>query len=212
MHVISQTKSTVVAISAPKSLPEQLLLLSNDGTLALVSEIDLTPILSLPSTSTASPITQTFKVHHAISTFSFLPASILSLIPNPTRAHVIFIVRTFAPRASSASLVEIGKKSFKKTKRPSSAAVIDAAEVEIAQGGTTTTGESSSEIEIILVDPEVKEESGEKSAKIISLGKVVVSGTQVGVSENGYVSAIGKLCSFPYSVPLSFTNQCSLFL
>lgn len=105
---------------------------------------------------------------------------------------MIFIVKTFKARASSVSLVEIGKKSFKKTKRPSSASVIEAAETAEEK----VSEEVQSEIEVILVDPQVTEEES-KIARIISFGKVVVSGSQVGVSEDGFVSA---LCKIPFSL------------
>lgn len=105
----------------------------------------------------------------------------------PPRAHLVFIVRTFSPSSSPTSLVEIGKKKFKKTKRPSSATVIEEAEnAEMVQ-------EAGSEIEVVLVDPQVTRD-GEASAGIVSLGKVVVPGTQVGVSEDGFVSALGESC------------------
>lgn len=86
-------------------------------------------------------------------------------------------------------MVEIGKKSFKKTKRPSSAAVNDAAEEQKLNGGTS---EVHAEIEVVLIDPDVKGES-ESMVGTISLGKVSVLGSQVGVSEDGYVSAIGEI-------------------
>ena len=81
--------------------------------------------------------------------------------------------------------VEIGKKKFKKTKRPSSAAVIE----EVENGETVQ--EAGSEIEVVYVDPQVTRD-GESRAGIVSLGKVVVPGTQVGVSEDGFVSALGQ--------------------
>lgn len=93
-------------------------------------------------------------------------------------------MRSYPAEEESLSLVEIGKKKFKKTKRPSAASVIE--EAELAPQSKTATAE----VEVVLVDPEV-DTDGEMSAGLVSLGRVVVSGTQVGVSEEGFVSALG---------------------
>jgi hypothetical protein len=84
-------------------------------------------------------------------------------------------------------MVEISQKKFKKTKRPSSAAVIE--EVENIEGGASG---STTEIEVVLVDPEVISEDGSASGQIMSLGKTRVAGAQVGISEDGFVSALGE--------------------
>lgn len=97
------------------------------------------------------------------------------------------------PKEFSPSLVEIGKKKFQKTKRPSSAMVIDEAEAKgvDAQG---KQDESRSEIEVVLLDPEVEiEDEMEAQPKMVSLGTVKVAGEQVVVSESGFVSTLGAL-------------------
>lgn len=108
------------------------------------------------------------------------------------QAHIAIIVRSFASSATkasadSASLAEIGKKKFKKTPRPSASAVIEAAE---------TSNESPStknEIEIVLLDPEVKSEDGTASKSgVVSLGRVTVEADQLVVSDDGFVTSLSK--------------------
>lgn len=83
-------------------------------------------------------------------------------------------------------MVEISKKKFKKTKRPSSAAIIDAADEE----KTISTSGEAVEIEVVLVDTEVID-AGVTCVGIVSLGKVSVAGAQVVVSEAGFVTSVG---------------------
>jgi hypothetical protein len=194
LFVDSQTATTVVGLAAPRTLPDQLLVLSSSGALSLSSEADLSVIASLrPSAS--EPLAQSLNVYQLTPTSSFVPAAIHSLVSTASHAHLAFVVRSFPAPITAPSLVEISKKTFKKMKRPSSAAVIDAADRE----GSDANQNLSSEIEVILVDPSVVRD-GEPSVGIVSLGSVRVPGTQVGVSEDGFVSALGTVLFFPARV------------
>ena len=138
-------------------------------------------------TASGTPTSQTLRTFPIHATTSFLPPSITTLLPTRKGAHLVIIVRKFAVLKKDAqSLVDIGKKKFKKTKRPSSAAVIDEAE---AKGADVQQDESRSEIEVVLLDPEVEvEDEMEAQPKMVSLGTVKVAGDQVVVSESGFVS------------------------
>lgn len=184
LTLFSKTPAPLSAIAAPRTLPQNLILLSSTGALSLAAEADLSLLATLDAPSSA-PLSQSLQTYPISSTSSFIPSHILSLMSTPPRAHLIFVVRTYATSSSPTSLVEIGKKKFKKTKRPSSAAVIE----EVENGETVQ--EAGSEIEVVYVDPQVTRD-GESRAGIVSLGKVVVPGTQVGVSEDGFVSALGQ--------------------
>ncbi|ORY90239.1 hypothetical protein BCR35DRAFT_299835 [Leucosporidium creatinivorum] len=215
--IVYPTSAPISALLAPRTLPNHLLLLAATGSLALATSENLSIVASL-GTSSGTPISQslhTFPIH---STTSFLPPSITSLLPTRKGAHLVLIVRKYAlPKESSPSLVEIGKKKFKKTKRPSSAMVIDEAEAK----GADVQGkqdESRSEIEIVLLDPEVEiEDEMEAQPKMVSLGTVKVAGEQVVVSESGFVSTLGAngvLSSFRLTYPsaLATTTYADLFL
>ena len=86
-------------------------------------------------------------------------------------------------------MVEIGKKKFKKTKRPSSASLIDAADEEVVDAVV----EKQMEIELVLLDPEVVNEEGIVCVGVASLGTVAIDGVQVVVSEQGFVTSLGKI-------------------
>lgn len=107
----------------------------------------------------------------------------------------MLVVRKFAlpKQESSPGLAEISKKKFKKTKRPSSAMVIDEAEAQgVNAAASGRQDESRSEIEVVLLDPEVEiEDEMEAQPKMVSLGTVKVDGEQVVVSESGFVSTFG---------------------
>jgi len=57
-----------------------------------------------------------------------------------------------------------------------------------------------SEVEVVIIDGAVEEESGEQVAHVTSLGKVEVPGLEVVVSEEGFVTALGKWRMHPASV------------
>ncbi|GAA5865087.1 hypothetical protein JCM1840_005735 [Sporobolomyces johnsonii] len=190
----------LAALAVPRTLPSHLVFLSSSGSLALAPSSDLTSLVSLPYAAESSepapaPTSQTLRLVpvSAASAPSFLPASLIALLPptaSKSRAHLAIIVRTFA-RASSTtasdsptSLVEIGKKKFKKTARPSSAAVIDAVD-EVATRQTN-------EIEIVLLDPEVSvEDEMEPRQGVVSLGRLEAEADKVVVSDDGFVTSLG---------------------
>lgn len=86
-------------------------------------------------------------------------------------------------------MVEIAQKKVKKSKRPSAAHVIEEAE---GAENVEASGGVRSEVEVVLIDGAVEEEGGEKRAHVKSLGKVEVAGTEVVVSEEGFVTALSK--------------------
>ena len=182
----TQIASPLAGLLAPRTLPEHLVLLSTSGVLSLSPSSDLTLAASLPPTSIRST-SQTLHLYPTASS-SLLPAAIQSLIPSSSKAHLAFVVRTSAAQKLPAeSLVEISKTKFeKKAKRPSSAAVIQEADEKREQERLQC------QIELALLDPEVMRD-GVVGMGIVSLGKVHVKGSQVVVSEDGFVSL---LCSF----------------
>ncbi|KAI5474491.1 hypothetical protein MNV49_003214 [Pseudohyphozyma bogoriensis] len=184
--VVYPTPAPLSAIVAPRTLPAHLVLLSSTGELSLATE-ELSPLVALPQPS-ASPSTQTIRIHTLNSSSTILPPSITSLITTPSRAHLIFVVRTFAGSADETSLVEISKKKFKKTKRPASVAVIDQADSDVP---AEKSGGSRTEVEIVLLDLAVKKD-GETSPGMISLGTVNVPGSQAVISEDGFVTSLGS--------------------
>lgn len=171
---------------------------------------------SLPAPSSA-PSSQTLRLLPISSTSapSFLPASLVALLP-PTaasEAHLAIIVRTYsAPAASSsspepASLVEIGKKKFKKTPRASAASVIDAAD---ASAEKEVKGGKKHEIELVVLDPKVSlPDEMEARLSLASLGRIEVEGEQVVVSDDGFVTALSANGTLASS-RLSFTSAPTL--
>lgn len=93
-------------------------------------------------------------------------------------------------------MVEISKKKFKKTKRPSSASLIDAADEEVVE----SAGEKQMEIELVLLDAEVVNEGGIVCVGVVSLGTVAIDGTQVVVSEQGFVTSLGLSISIIFVI------------
>ena len=83
------------------------------------------------------------------------------------------------------------KKKVKKSKRPSAVHVMEEAEAAGA-GSAQAAGGGRSEVEVVIVDGAVEEEGGEKVARVTSLGKVELGGSEVVVSEEGFVTALGK--------------------
>ncbi|GAA5949785.1 hypothetical protein JCM3765_007689 [Sporobolomyces pararoseus] len=215
----------LAALAVPKTLPSHLVFLSSSGSFALAPSNDLTSLVSLPyhsgeTSSSAGPVPslQTLRLIPVSSTSapSFLPASLTALLPpssSTMSAHIAIIVRSFASSSStktsvdSASLTEIGKKKFKKTPRPSASAVIEAAETSTESHGM------KNEIEIVLLDPEVKSEDGTASRSgVVSLGRVTVEADKVVVSDDGFVTSLtsdGTLSSSRLSVPSSAADSYS---
>lgn len=81
-------------------------------------------------------------------------------------------------------MVDISKRKFKKTARPSSAAVIDATATQ------DIDTHAHVEIEVVLVDTEVESE-GAKCVGIVSLARVMLPSSMVVVSEAGFVTSLG---------------------
>ncbi|BGP28423.1 hypothetical protein JCM10296v2_000155 [Rhodotorula toruloides] len=210
----------LAALAAPRTLPSHIVFLSASGALALAPADDLTSLASLPAPSTSTPFTrQTLRLFpiSPSSAPNFLPPALVASLPAGSEAHLALIVRSrpslkTSAEGSPSSLVEIGNKKFKKTPRPSSSAVIDAADVT-----STAPVSEESEVEIVLVDGEVSlPEEFEPRLGLVSLGKVEVKGRQVVVSDEGFVTALssdGVLSSFRLSIPPSFVvdTYSSLF-
>lgn len=203
--MLLQISSTLSALLAPRSLPNHLLLLASSGSLALATSDALSVVASL-STSSGTPTSQAlhvFPLTAQSSVATVLPSSIRNLLPTQRKGpHLLFVTRCFgastASSAAGASLAEIGKKKFKRTKRPSSAAVIEEAE---ARGTDVLDAQDESsmhtEIEIVLLDPEVEVEGDvEAQPRFASLGSVTVSADEaadhVVVSEEGIVSTFSS--------------------
>ncbi|BGO99054.1 RNA binding protein [Rhodotorula toruloides] len=211
----------LAALAAPRTLPSHIVFLSSSGALALAPADDLTSLASLPAPLTSTPFTrQTLRLIPISPTSApdFLPPALVASLPAGSRAHLALIVRsrTSSPKpaaeGSPSSLVEIGKKKFKKTPRPSSSAVIDAADAT-----SIAPVSEESEVEIVLVDAEVNvPDEFEPRLGLVSLGKVEVKGRQVVVSDEGFVTALSSdsvLSSFRLSIPPSFVvdTYSSLF-
>lgn len=200
-----QISSTLSALQAPRSLPNHLLLLASSGSLALATSENLSVVASLP-TSSGVPTRQTLRAVHLTATSpatALLPAALRSLLPSHRKgAHLLFVTRhyqsqpeDFSATAATGLLSEIGNKKFKKTKRPSSAAVIDEAEARGADSQESGATEHRTEIELVLLDPEVEvEDSIEARARLVSLGSVVIDSSeaaeQVVVSDAGIVTTL----------------------
>ncbi|GAA6041625.1 hypothetical protein JCM8097_007773 [Rhodosporidiobolus ruineniae] len=195
----------LAALSAPRTLPSHIAFLSSSGALALAPSDDLMSLASLPAPSSSSitpPVSQTLRlipVSSTSSTASFLPSGLTELLPSgsSSEAHVAVIVRTYATdapapaAAEGASLVEIGKKKFKKTPRPSASAVSDAA--ELAASAKPAQGGRRNEVEVVLLDPKVNvPDEMEARLGLISLGSIEVEGEQVVVSDDGFVTALSS--------------------
>ncbi|GAA5992021.1 hypothetical protein JCM5350_006252 [Sporobolomyces pararoseus] len=214
----------LAALAVPKTLPSHLVFLSTSGSFALAPSNDLTSLVSLPYNSQESstpagsvPTSQSLRLIPVSSTSapSCLPASLTSLLPPSSsnmQAHIAIIVRSFASSetkasADSASLAEIGKKKFKKTPRPSASAVIEAAET------LNESNNTKNEIQVVLLDPEVKSEDGTASKSgVVSLGRVTVEADQVVVSDDGFVTSFtseGTLSSSRLAVPSAGADSYS---
>lgn len=199
MSCLSQISEPLAALAAPRTLPSHITFLSSSGALALAPADDLTSLASLPAPTSDSPAaSQSLRLLHVSSTSapSFLPPSLVAALPpsSSSKAHLGFVVRSHEPTAApaeGASLIEAGKKKFKKAPRPSSSAVIDAADAA-GPSSVPARGAKRSEIEIVLLDPEVAmADEFEPRLGLISLGKVSVDGEQVVVSDEGIVTVLG---------------------
>ncbi|BGP44370.1 hypothetical protein JCM10450v2_000181 [Rhodotorula kratochvilovae] len=202
----------LAALAAPRTLPSHITFLSSSGALALAPADDLTSLASLPAPATDSPaVSQSLRLLPISSTSSpaFLPSSLVAALPpsSASKAHLGFVVRSYAASAlaEGSSLIEVGKKKFKKAPRPSSSAVIDAADAA-GPSAAATQGATRNEIELVLLDPEVAvPDEFELRKGLISLGKVAVQGEQVVVSEEGIVTVLGSDGTLAAS-RLSFTS------
>ncbi|BGP21279.1 hypothetical protein Rt10032_c19g6257 [Rhodotorula toruloides] len=203
----------LAAVAAPRTLPSHIVFLSSSGALALAPADDLTSLASLPAPSPSTAFTrQTLRLIPISPTSApdFLPPALVQSLPAGSKAHLAIIVRLRASATKHvadgepSSLVEIGQKKFKKTPRPSSSAVIDAADATTAPGPVS----DESEVELVLLDAEVSvPDEFEPKLGLVSLGKVEVKGRQVVVSDDGFVTALssdGVLSSFRLSIPPSF--------
>ncbi|GAA5849197.1 hypothetical protein JCM9279_005822 [Rhodotorula babjevae] len=204
----------LAALAAPRTLPSHISFLSTSGALALAPADDLTSLASLPAPTSSSPaVIQTLRLVHvsAASAPAFLPSSLVAALPassSSSKAHLGLIVRNYAATtpADGGSLVEVGKKKFKKAPRPSSSAVIDAADAAGPSAGPSLQGGQRSEIELVLLDPEVAmPDEFEPRLGLLSLGKVAVEGEQVVVSDDGIVTALRSDGTLAAS-RLSFTS------
>ncbi|KAL7341044.1 RNA binding protein [Rhodotorula toruloides] len=200
----------LAALSAPRTLTSHIVFLSASGALALAPADDLTSLASLPAPSSPTPLTrQTLRLIPVSPTSApdFLPPALVASLPAGTKSHLALIVRaraSAAEKSPSSSLVEIGKKKFKKTPRPSSSAVIDAADAT-----STAPVSEVSEVEIVLIDAQVSvPDEFEPRLGLVSLGKVEVKGRQVVVSDDGFVTALTVSTSLSsLSVSLSLPNK-----
>ncbi|EGU13358.1 RNA binding protein [Rhodotorula toruloides ATCC 204091] len=207
----------LAALAAPRTLPSHIVFLSSSGALALAPADDLTSLASLPAPLTSTPFTrQTLRLIPISPTSApdFLPPALVASLPAGSRAHLALIVRsrTSSPKpaaeGSPSSLVEIGKKKFKKTPRPSSSAVIDAADAT-----SIAPVSEESEVEIVLVDAEVNvPDEFEPRLGLVSLGKVEVKGRQVVVSDEGFVTALISTSLSSLSLSLSLPNKHTAIL
>lgn len=111
--------------------------------------------------------------------------------------------------AEGGSLVEVGKKKFKKAPRPSSSAVIDAADAAGPSAAPGSQGAQRSEIELVLLDPEVAmPDEFEPRLGLLSLGKVSVEGVQVVVSDDGIVTVLGaSILPFSCRCPCNIADE-----
>ncbi|GAA5854976.1 hypothetical protein JCM8547_002329 [Rhodosporidiobolus lusitaniae] len=210
----------LAALTAPRTLPSHIVFLSTSGTLALAPAEDLMSLASLPAPSSSSStlVSQSLCLLpiSATSAPAFLPSSLTTLLPptSSSEAHLAFIVRTYSsPSAATtspepSSLVEIGKKKFKKTPRASAASVIDAADAAGASSsGAVDVAVTSkkSEIELVLVDPKISMvDEMEPRLGLMSFGTVEVQGEQVVVSKDGFITALssdGTLASSRLTFP-----------
>ena len=166
-------------------------MVSATGQVSLASDSTLQSIASTSALKT-TPTTQSLQLFPISSstTTSFLPAALTSLIPATATAHLALLVRSF-PATAGSSMVEVSQKKVTKSKRPSAVHVIEAAEASGA--GPAPTSGVRSEVEVVIIDGAVEHEGGEKAAHVVSLGKVEVAGIEVVVSEEGFVTALGKL-------------------
>ncbi|GAA6046535.1 hypothetical protein JCM3770_006197 [Rhodotorula araucariae] len=202
----------LAALAAPRTLPAHITFLSSSGALALAPADNLTSLASLSAPTDGSPpVSQSLRLLSVSSGSApaFLPSSLVASLPPPSssKVHLGFVVRSYAAGApaQASSLIEVGKKKFKKAPRPSSSAVIEAAD---AAGSSSPVGQGAklSEIELVLLDPEVAvPDEFEPRKGLISLGKVAVAGEQVVVSEDGIVTVLGSDGTLAAS-RLSFTS------
>lgn len=200
----------LAAIAAPRTLPNHIAFLSKNGNLALAPENDLTRLVSLAApplpASTSALVSQTLRLVPLSATATatdYLPASLLAALPTATASvpHLAIIVRSYASNApeaaAPASLTGAGKKKHKKQSRPSAASVIEAAEAAAPSAAAPSFVPYVCEVELVLLDAAISiPDEFEPRQGMIRLGRVAVDGaSQVVVSDEGFVTALGKLRS-----------------
>ncbi|KAK4049605.1 hypothetical protein OIO90_005364 [Microbotryomycetes sp. JL221] len=207
--------SRIAGLLAPRTLPNHLLILTDSGTLALATADNMGIIASVTPPATTPQLTiveQRMTIFPVSSTKPlFLPNALRPLLPERKGAHLVMVVRKFdSPSAqalsatpSAGNVSQAGKQKFKKTKRPSSAAVIDEADStqpQVSSSAATFEGETTFQVEVILIDPEVQvEDEMEAQPRIVTLARTQLQALHVVVSEAGIVTALasgGALSSF----------------
>lgn len=196
-HLNYQLDAAVASILAPRELPDHLVLLSSTGELSLVSGNDLSITGSLPASTSAAPLFQSAQIYPVGQASSLLPSSLVNQIPSNSQAQLVILSRNFSitessiqnAAAATSSLVELGKKKSKKSRRPSAVSVLEEAELE-AQSRALSDLTTRTELEIVLLDVHVETEDG-INVGIVSLGRVQVPGTHAVVSPEGFVSSLG---------------------
>lgn len=213
----------LAALAAPRTLPNHIAFLSKNGNLALAPESDLTRLVSLAApplpANTSSLVSQTLRLVPLIPSANananatgYLPASLLDALPTATASvpHLAIVVRSYASNApetaaaAPASLTGAGKKKHKKQSRPSAASVIEAVEAAAPSAVAPSPVPHVCEIELVLLDAAISiPDEFEPRQGMIRLGRVIVDGaSQAVVSDEGFVTALGKLqYLFPYLVP-----------
>ncbi|SCV68156.1 BQ2448_277 [Microbotryum intermedium] len=189
-RLVYPTSAPIVGLLAPRTLPNHLLLLAETGTLALASSENLaigaSVALSTPLSSgtTRKPISQSLRAIPLQVNSNLLPRSVLELLPPRSGAHLVFVSRKYGCDAHAGGLPPVTPAAkAKRTKRPAAAVVVDSAEAR---------ARARTEIDLVLVDPEVRDDEGEMAAQpqIVVLGSVEVLGDQVVVNDEGIVTAL----------------------
>ncbi|SGY17771.1 BQ5605_C015g07884 [Microbotryum silenes-dioicae] len=211
-RLVYPTSAPIVGLVASRTLPNHLLLLAETGTLALASSENLaigaSVVLSTPSSSSTAPkpISQSLRAVPLQANLNLLPRSVLELLPHRSGAHVVFVSRAYAGDSHAAVLPPATPAAKpKRTKRPTAPVI----------AGVETRART--EIDVVLVDPEVRDDEDEMAAQpqMVVLGSVEVLGDQVVVNDEGIVTAlvgsdlVSHQLAFPQDYPT--TTYADLF-
>ncbi|KAM0793710.1 hypothetical protein ACM66B_001135 [Microbotryomycetes sp. NB124-2] len=196
---IYPVSSRISGLLAPRTLPNHLLILSATGSLALATADTMSIVASASSSPAAAAVVEQRLLAFPLSAAkpSFLPQALKALLPERKGAHLVVVTRKLdnksaAAQSTSASVSQAGKKTFKKSKRPSSANVIDQASAAATETLEAVSSDALHEIEAFLLDPEVQvEDQIEAQPRMTSLGKVELAASQVVLSEAGFVTSVG---------------------